>query len=365
MNATHRRISRTHKKKRMVLRRMVDAICNLHWHGRELAETTKDLIELAYRGGVDYLGPMPNTKKPLLTAQSVIEYLEGAKRLVQPRRVIGFLPIVMLTEHTPREELVVCVQAGIKDGKIYPYLRTTKSEHGIQQWGKMIQVVRWCEELGIKVHVHFEHPDPVYIDREAEYMCLPICQIFLETTTAVIIWEHGSDGRCIPMWKKFAKTGRFFLTLTAHHLAWNEDEVNGDVRRRCKPYIRPEPDRNALVHLVYENHRWVMLGADDAAHPMDAKHVHEGKCACGDFTSPFLHLLCAHALDRLLQTKKGVATYNNFVSRNARKLHKLPPASRKILLVRKPYQIQPSYKVGSWTVESAGAGEALMWSFVE
>ncbi|OHA21159.1 MAG: hypothetical protein A2849_02270 [Candidatus Taylorbacteria bacterium RIFCSPHIGHO2_01_FULL_51_15] len=343
---------------------LVDAICNPHWHGRELAETTGDLILLAYLGGADILGPMPNTKIPLLTARDTTVYVEGCRRLALRRKLrMRFIPIVMLNEDTTYGELTKCKKAGIVDGKIYPYLRTTRSAHGVKHWGKMIQVVKWCGELGIKVHVHFEHPDLGYIDRECEYLCLPVCQIFLEETDAIIVWEHGSDSRCIPMWKKFAKTGRFFLTITAHHLAWNEDDASGDVRKRCRPLIKPEPDRNALVYLVCEDCDWVMLGADDAAHPVDAKHIHDGKCACGDFTSPFLHLLCAHALDCLLQTKRGITIYNNFTSRNGRRFHKLGKASRQIGIIRRPSRIQPSYKVGPWIVESAGAKEELLYSF--
>jgi len=349
----------------MVMKK-VEALANLHWHGRELGPVMRGLIKASLKGGADVLLPMPNTEKPLITAVDVFYYIDEAEVRFTPATAhLTFVPTIMLTEDTTREELVRCTEAGIWDGKIYPYLRTTKSKHGVKRYGAMIKIVRWCGELGIKVHVHFEHPDPIHINRDAEYLCLPIAAMFLEETEATIIWEHGSDSRCIRAWKKFAKTGRFFVTITAHHLAWDEDSAFGDVRKKCKPPIKTEPDREALVRFVSEDHPWVMAGGDDAAHDALAKHVHEGKCACGAYTSPFLHALYAHALQHLLQTEEGLRVYINFTSRNARKLHDLPPSSRTITLVQKPFTIPRSYKIGPWTVEPPGVGETLEWSILD
>ena len=352
------------RQKKTLLRIVVEALCNLHWHGREIGPVMAALIRAAIKGGADVLGFQPNTMAPLITAALVMNYLAQAKQRVPLRAKLLFLPFVMITERTTREELEMYSRAGIKDAKMYPYLRTTKSEHGVQKYGKMIPVVHWCGELGIKVHVHFEHPNTVHINRDAEYLCAPICEMFLDTG-ATVVWEHGSDGRLVLFWKKMAKTGRFYVTLTAHHLAWNEDEAFGDVRKKCKPPIKTEFDRLALIRLVSEDHDWVMLGADDAAHDANGKHVHSGKCACGDFTSPFLAQLCAHALQHLLRTKRGTRIFVRFTSRNGRKLHNLPPASRSLTLVQKPFTIPLSYKVGPWTVEPPGAGETIDFSLVE
>ncbi len=355
-------------KTETVLTREVDALANVHWHGREVGEVMKGLIREAIRGGADVLGPQPNTEKSLITATQVLEYVGSAKAycLPSPDTRLTFLPFVMLTEETTREELVNCKIAGISDGKIYPRLRTTKSANGVRHYGRILPVVRWCGEIGIRVHNHFEHPNMIHGNRDAEYLCLAVAEMFLEETGAVIFWEHTSDARCIPAWKYFAGKypGRFFVTVTAHHLAWNEDQAFGNVRLICKPPLKTERDRLALVQLVCDGHPWVMAGADDAAHDVNAKHVHDGKCACGAFTTPFLHQIYAHALSKLLETAGGTRTYINFTSRNARKIHGLPPASRVIALVNKPFRIPPSCQIGPWTVESAGAGETIDWSMV-
>jgi len=338
-----------------------EAIADPHVHLREIGWVMSDVVRDCYDGGSDVIGPQPNTNSPRITEQEVSWYINSAKTFVNPLKPMSFIPFVMLTECTTRAELEKCVATGIRDGKIYPYMRTTKSAHGVHCYSNMIPIVRWCGELGIKVHAHFEHPNSVHPNRDAEYLCLPIAEIFLESTKAIIVWEHGSDGRCVRAWKKFANDfpGRFYLMLTAHHLAWDEDSAFGDVRKKCKPPIKTDLDRLQLISLIGENHYWVMAGSDAAPHDVENKHAHKGKCSCGDYTAPFLHLLYAHALSHLFLTPRGIEIYINFTSRNARSLHKLPRSSRNVILVRKPFTIPPFYKVGDWTVEPPGVGEVL------
>ncbi|HBV01373.1 MAG TPA: hypothetical protein DEF00_03200 [Candidatus Taylorbacteria bacterium] len=289
----------------------VEAGVNTHSHEREGDEIVKALVLNNAKGGFDVIGPQPNTNDGLATAEQVVEYIGNAEELVRGEATMSFIPFVMLTEKTTEGQIAKCVERGIVDGKMYPFMRTTKSTKGIKQWGRMLPVVKWCDKYGMKVHGHFEHPNLMYSDRDAELICLPFVEMFLQETEAQIFWEHGSDGRCVPYWKYFAKSERFFLGLTAHHLATNEDKARRDIRAECKPTIKTEPDRASLVQLVSENLPWVMAGADDAPHPEHAKHVHLGQCSCGAYTSPFLLSLYAHALEHLFVTAAGIETFIN------------------------------------------------------
>lgn len=158
-----------------------------------------------------------------------------------------------------------------------------------------------------------------------------------------------------------ADTGNFYVTLTAHHLATDEDATFGDVGATCKPPIKTRWDREQLVQLVAEDHPWVLAGADDAPHDVKAKHV-RGRCACGAYTAPFLLPLYAHALSSLLETPGGRMTFVNFVSNNARNVFNLPNRSRTYTLVNKQFTIPDFYEVGPWTVEPFWAGQTINWS---
>ncbi len=341
----------------------VDSLADVHVHLRE-GEAVYPLIQHSIVGGADVLRAMPNTKAGLTTARQVLLYMENAKKLLSPLDKAHIMPFVMITENTTEQEIDACIDAGIVDGKVYPYMRTTKSEAGVRNYERILAVVKHCGKVGMKCHFHPEHPSMIFTNRDAEFVFLPIVRM-LEETGTTIIWEHGTDARCIPHWEDMAKSGRFFVTLTAHHLVTNEDNTFGDVRATCKPPIKTEYDRSALVALVEKNHPWVMAGTDTAYHPKHAKHVDEGKCACGAFTAPFALPLYAHALDDLIETSAGVETFVNFTSRNARKLHNLPASSRSIKLASDLYKIPLSFDVGLEKAVPFWAGQTISWKIVE
>lgn len=342
---------------------LVEALFNAHSHIREGEDVMRDLIALLIQGGADTILAMPNTTAGLTTCEQVLLYDRQAHLLVQPGKTLATIPTLMITEEKLELEIEKCVNAGVRDGKVFPLNRTTKSQNGVRDYSRLIPKIRVCGEVGMNVHLHPEHPWMAFGNRDAEFCFLPIADMFLRETNATIVWEHGTDSRCIPFWKEMAATGRFFVTLTAHHLAGNEDQALGDVRMVCKPPLRTEHDRLGLIQLVAENHNWVMAGGDDAPHNLPAKHVHNGQCACGEYTAPFLMQLYAHALDELLQSEAGRQIFVNFTSRNARAFHNHPPASATRLLVRQEFLVPDFYQVGSWRVEPPWAGKKIRYSF--
>ncbi|MFA6458820.1 MAG: hypothetical protein WCV79_00240 [Candidatus Paceibacterota bacterium] len=342
----------------------VESLADTHFHLRQREDIMSALIRYALEGGTDVLGIMPNLKMPIVNARSVTTYRDVAARLVPLGRAMRFIPFVMITEDTTEEDIDECVSAGIVDGKVYPYLRTTMSEHGVKHYGKILHIIKYCGTVGMKCHFHPEHPSPIFTNRDAEFCFLPLMRLFLEESEAIIVWEHGTDARCIPHWEDMATSGRFFVTLTAHHLATNEDKTFGDVLATCKPPIKTESDRQALIHLVGRDYPWVMAGTDCAWHPRERKHVLSGQCACGDFI-PFALSLYAHALEGLLFTPAGVQIFVNFTSRNARRLHKLPASSKPIRLANEPCKIFFSYPVGLEEGLPFWAGQMLNWKIIE
>lgn len=345
----------------------VEALADPHTHLRELSLHAA-LIKLAMEGGADVLGAMPNTKDGLRTPDQAEDYRLNAENTPLPPSGVRrprILPFLMITEDTTFQTIDKCVSLGIYDGKVYPRWRTTQSQHGVERYGLLLPKIAYCGRVGMRVHLHPEHPNSYFLNRDAEFVFLPIARIFLEETGAVIFWEHGTDARCIPHWEDMAKSGRFFVTLTAHHLVANEDNTFGDVRAVCKPTIKTELDRRALVGFVSKGYPWVMAGGDSAVHPEGAKHVGQGQCACGAFTSPFLLPLYAHALGHLLRTEAGREIFVNFASRNARRVLGLPEASRAIRLEQQPWQIPLTYQVGPEVAMPFWAKQTIDWSIVQ
>jgi len=339
---------------------LVDAMVSGHSHLREPREITEPLVRYLIEGGVDTILPMPNTDKGLTDTEKTMDYVKVVEGCVPPGDgPVKIIPCMMLTEKTYVHELQEAARVGIRDVKVYPLNRTTKSQNGVRHYGRLIRLVKVCAELGIRTHWHFEHPWMLFDNRDAEYMCLPIADMMLNETDAVIFWEHGSDARCIPFWKDLSKSRRFVVTLSAHHLATNEDATFGDVGATCKPPIKTRRDQRDLVLLVDENNPWVIAGPDDAAHPIGVKYVAGTRCACGAYTGPFLIALYAHALSHLFSTVEGISVFNNFVSRYPRKWFGLAEASRQVKLIHEQFKIPPIYNVGPWIVGPFWAGQTI------
>lgn len=330
-----------------------------HLRGIDDRERLNALLFLALHGGFKTLCPMPNLQPELTTAGAVNSYI-GTLRNLLPR--MNFIPIVMLTESTTKKMLAECVRYGIKDAKVYPKGRTTNSSNGVRDYAKLLSLVKYAGEIGMRIHFHPEYPNLSFDGRDAEYLFLPIIDMFMRQTNATLIWEHGTDARCIRHWKDWGASGRFFVTLTAHHLAESEDGAFGDVRSVCKPAIKTEGDRQGLVSLVKEGLPWVMAGLDDAPHPIENKHVQEGKCACGAYTAPFGLQLYAHMLDKMLETVEGQEKFVRFTSGVAQDLYKLPGTTETILLKKEPFKIPDSYSAGFWKIQPFWAGKTLAWS---
>lgn len=340
-------------------------ICNPHSHIRE-GDVVGPAIGQLWNGGVETLLPMPNTQNGLTSAVHVLQYIDHAEKNMPDGVEMKFIPCVMITETTTPEMITECMSAGIRDAKVYPLNRTTKSHNGVRDYSELLPIVEHCGKVGMRVHFHPEHPWMTFNNRNAEFSFLPIIDMFMRKSEATIIWEHGTDARCIPFWKEMAKTGSFYVTLTAHHLATDEDETFGDVRATCKPSIKTLDDRIGLVDLVRENHLWVMAGADDAPHDKSAKHTDSGPCACGAYTAPFLVPLYAHALDQMIIDDGNQDGFIQFVDGNAGNLYGLPESPSSISIERSEMIIQKApYEVGPWKVLPFWAGEKLKWSFVE
>lgn len=345
---------------------LVDAMADMHVHLREGEDVMCDLATHSIEGGADVVLPMPNTQKGLLCAKDVLDYHVKLVQLpcLPGGKFISFVPTVMINESTTTEVIDECADNGIFDAKVYPLNRTTKSHNGVYSYARIMDAIRRCGEKGVRVHFHPENPWMLFDGRDAEYAFLQIAKDAVYETKAIVIWEHGTDARCIPFWREMAKSGRFCVTLTPHHLVTNEDSEFGDVRSVCKPPIKTRRDQKELVQLVLEDNLWVMAGTDTAPHPNATKHPLSNGCSCGSFQAPFAVQLYAHALlgnDEIMDLEM----FNNFISRNARHIYTLPPASRQVKLKNEPFKIPLSYKAGSWEVESFWAGKTIDYSLVE
>ena len=345
----------------------VPALWDPHDH---LREDTGDvmvvgpLMQASYDGGAVLIGAMPNTAKGLLDAGSILAYQEHCDSVGPGPEKLRSFTFLQITPQTTTADIDECCWKGFKDAKVYPLGRTTESQNGVRHYNELLPIIIYACRKGMRVHFHPEHPSMTIENRDAEYMFLSIMDMIMHVTEGLpgaIVWEHGTDMRCIPSWREWAETGRFFVTLTAHHLVASENETFGDVAATCKPPIKTRFDQKALVDLVKEGLNWVMAGTDSAAHDKREKQK-IGQCACGAYTAPFAMALYAHALRDLLYDEEGTAIFIKFTSGNARSLYgdDYGDVSDQMITIRdESTQIPDEYEVGTWNVIPFMAGKEI------
>jgi dihydroorotase len=338
-------------------------LVDTHVHLRENANIIDDLIRYSFIGGAETVLFIGNTSEGLTNYARLQAYTECARWMVRPEYQVNIIPSLLVTEQTPLDEIKRASDAGIFDVKFLPLGRTTNSQkNGIRRYWNMIPIIAECGKLNIRVKMHPENPLMVIDNEDAEYQFLTFADMALNETEAEIWWEHATDGRCIPAFKEFAKTGHFSITLTAHHLLTNSSKSYGKSPETIKPSYKREYDRQAFIQLITENLPWVMAGTDSAPHPLEKKYCRFAPCACGAFTAPQALPLYAHALHYLLRTEAGRVAFKNFTSGNARvKLH-LPPSKRIVTLTDTPFTMPEEYRVGNWTVEPPFAKTTINYS---
>src|SRR3989344_5492269 len=239
------------------------ALADGHGHLRERREVVKANIKHSIHGGADSILAIPNFEKGLITVDDVLSYVKMARQQVPEGYIYNIIPTMMVNEFTPLDELRKASDNGIYNVKFMPFERSTNSNFGFKHFWKLIPQIKVCGERKISTHTHPEHPSKIFGNRDAEYACVTFAEMALnESPDVTFFWEHGTDSRCIPFWMDFAKTGRFFVTLTAHHLDSNEEKSFGDVRRTCKPPIKTERDRTDFCKLITEGFSWTISGGD-------------------------------------------------------------------------------------------------------
>lgn len=345
------------------------AFIDTHVHWRDDLEykgMISSLIGYSIMGGAYICMTMPNPKGGLITPQQTIGYRNECVLKTPTDLPFGMktIPCIQITEGATKETIDSCLSEGIMDAKVYPFMRTTKSDKGVRDYHKLVEIVTYAVTKGMRVHHHPEHPDMLFINRDAEYGYIPIMDMFMRAmpndAKGCHIWEHATDIRCAPFWRKWAETGNFFVTITAHHLATHEDETYGDVHAVCKPSYKTAQDMSGLQQLVAEDLPWVMAGTDTAPHDVKGKHVNSGQCACGAFTAPFAVALYAHALRQLLMAGEGYKTFMNFMHYNAAKLYGINSKDAPILTVSsESTEIPNCYSIGDANVVPFWAGRTL------
>ena len=294
---------------------------------------------------------MPNTIPPISDPAGMAAYktlIEGEAPGFEALMSFKILP-TMSPDVIPEMK-----KAGALAGKLYPAGATTNAEDGVSHYTDIRDILAAMEETGLVLSIHGEDPEAPVQEREAAYLG-ELESLIRDFPKLKIVLEHISTKEGL----KFISSmpSHIVATVTVQHLLYTiEDLMGGPLNPHlfCKPVIKTEADRRALVEAVCSGHPKLFFGSDSAPHPREKKEGRHG--AAGVFTAP-----CALPLLVEIFEKEGaLEKLESFVSEKGALYYGLPLNTESITLKKTPWQL-PDLIGGAVPL---AAGEVLNWKNV-
>lgn len=289
---------------------------------------------------------MPNTLPPVDSVERYVDYIRQIKEAAAPLAFEPYVPLFFREDYS--REMLTAARDQFFGIKLYPAGVTTNSDHGVAELSKIEPVLAIMQDLDLPLLVHGE-TNGYSPDREREFVAVydHIARTFPGLR---ITMEHITTSDAVDFLDKHPNV---FATVTLHHLLYTLDDLLGGLFNPflfCKPILKSAKDRGAIQQLVLSGHPKVMFGSDSAPHTEVMKRT-EGMAGC--FTAPMLLPMLA----QFFEDHDKLDLLQAFVSDHARKIHRLDPPGRQVVLERGEWTVPPRY--GS--VVPVNAGETLRW----
>lgn len=291
---------------------------------------------------------MPNTLPPVDNLDRYFDYIRQIKEAAAPYEFEPYVPLFFRSDYS--REMLTSARDRLFGIKLYPAGVTTNSEDGVAELNRIEPVLDMMQDLDLPLLVHGE-TNGYSPDREREFI-----HVYDHIATTFprlrVTMEHITTTDAVDFLDKHPNV---FCTVTLHHLLYTMDDMLGGLFNPflfCKPILKSAKDRDAIQQLVLSGHPKVMFGSDSAPHTEVIKRT-EGMAGC--FTAPMLLPMLA----QFFEDHDRLDLMQAFVSDHARKIYRVKPSRRIVVLERKPWKVPPRY--GS--IVPVNAGETLRWQF--
>lgn len=249
---------------------------------------------------------MPNLNPPVTAVKEAYDYRQRILDVLPHGSTFNPLMALYLTDNTTLNDIERATTSGHTLAyKLYPAGTTTNSDAGVTNISKVYHALERMEEVGMVLSIHGEVADPNVdvFDRERVFMEKVFLPLRTKYPKLRIVLEHitTEDG----VWAVKAGGEYTAATITAHHLLMNRNDMLVDGIKPhlyCKPVLKKEKDRQALIETATSGNPQFFLGTDSAPH---ARHTKETACGCaGCFTAPMAIELYAEVFDQAGQLDK-------------------------------------------------------------
>ena len=334
---------------------------HLHLRIERMMDTVVPLIASYCQAGV----VEPNTAL-IRTAEDAARHRREIKAIAARAGYPDFNPLmtILLTDDTDPADVSKWPESGVVAGKYYP--AELYPHGGVSDIRRLKDVLGEMTQAKIPFSGHFEragvHP------LEAELMALPDFYYLADNFPRLpIVFEHASTAEAIRAVMQYG--ARVAATITPQHLwmtagsVFDQNGVVSHPHNWCRPPMKTEADRAALLVAVMSGNPKFFLGSDFAPHLESAKLAE--KPAAGVANYPAMLSLLA----TLFEQHRCLSQLKAFTSINAARFYGIKLRNKTITLERKPFTVpesipllgtdgsDPTKRVIPWLT-----GEKLAWS---
>ena len=306
---------------------------------------------------------MPNLVPPVTTTEHALAYRERIMAALPPGADFQPLMTLYLTDETPPSEIARAKASGaVFAVKLYPAGATTNSDAGVTDIGRCLPTLRAMAEISMPLLVHGEvtDPDTDIFDRERLFLERKLRPVLEAVPTLKVVLEHITTEEAVNFVLSHGGDN-VAATITAHHLLYNRNALfEGGVRPHyfCKPILKRERHRRALLRALSSRSPRFFAGTDSAPHEVGAK---ERDCGCaGVYTSHAALALYAEAME-----EAGCLTnelYESFVAGNGARFYGLPLNAGRVVLERRPWKVPRAFPYGGGELRPLRAEEEVAWT---
>jgi dihydroorotase len=302
---------------------------------------------------------MPNLAPPIATTALALAYRQRILTALPEKMKFEPLMTLYLTDHTDANELEVAKASGKVWGcKLYPAGATTHSAAAVTNIRNIEAVLARMSELDLVLQVHGEVTTSTVdvFDREARFIDTVLAPLVERFVRLRVVFEHIST-RAGVQFVSQARAG-VAATITPQHLLMNRNALfAGGMRPHhyCRPVLKSEDDRVALVHAATSGSPKFFLGTDSAPHARQAK---ESACGCAGIFSAHAGIeLYAEVFDAAGQLHR----LESFASEFGADFYRLPRNEERITLSRDPWPVPHSFAFGEDELIPLRAGGQIDW----
>jgi dihydroorotase len=306
---------------------------------------------------------MPNLNPPVTTVALALSYRDRILESLPDSVKFEPLMTLYLTDNTDVKDIESVVSSGhVHAVKYYPAGATTNSDQGVTDIENVYPVLEKMQESGVPLLVHGEVTDPLVdsFDREAVFIDTVLAPLLDRFNDLKVVLEHITTEQAVQFILNSPDT--VAATITPQHIMFNRNrlfEKGLHPHDYCRPVLKREHHRNAVLNAAVSGHPGFFLGTDSAPH---ARHEKESHCGCAGIYSAHSAL---EFYAGIFEESKSLDRLEQFASINGASFYGLPHNPGTVTLVKQAWVIPKVLPFGNDEVVPLMAGEKIYWKLTD